>query len=83
MKKALRINALFSGISGSVLILFQSRIAHLFEIERSTVFWIIGVALIFFASTIFYEVERQNKFRILDHYSRHVVGNGEHLPAGC
>ena len=65
MKKALRINALFSGISGSVLILFQSRIAHLFEIERSTVFWIIGVALIFFASTIFYEIERQNKFRII------------------
>jgi hypothetical protein len=64
MKKALGINAVFSALSGLILIVFPNRLASLFEVKGATVFWIIGVALLFFAATILYEIKKQNKFRI-------------------
>ncbi len=65
MKKALCINAAFSGISGIALIAFQNQFAILFELETTTPFWVIGVALVFFSLSILYEVKKQNRARII------------------
>lgn len=65
MKTALRVNAIFSATSGIVLILFSSAIAALFGIRTPTVFWIVGIALLFFAATILYEIRKLNRARII------------------
>jgi hypothetical protein len=65
MKKALGINAAFSGLSGIVLILFQNLIAGMFELNTATPFWIVGSALLFFSVTIVYEMKTQNRVRII------------------
>lgn len=65
IQKALFINALFSGVSGILLIIFHSVMASLFSIENSSVFWIIGIALIYFAATILFEWKRQKRIGIL------------------
>jgi ribosome-associated toxin RatA of RatAB toxin-antitoxin module len=65
LQKSLRLNAIFSGISGIALIGFNKQIANFFETTNSTVFWIIGIALLFFASTIIYEIVKQRPIAIL------------------
>ncbi|MFZ6014117.1 MAG: hypothetical protein ACOYXT_27495 [Bacteroidota bacterium] len=64
MKRALGINVIFSALSGLALVAFHNIFASLFEVKEVTVFWIIGVALLFFASTILYEIRKLNKIRI-------------------
>lgn len=64
MKRALGINAAFSGLSGVALIIFQHSMASIFQLSASTVFWIVGLALIFFTGTILYEIRKLNKLRI-------------------
>ena len=61
LQKALKINALFSSISGIVMILFNQSIDELFGTSNNTVFWAIGIALIYFALTITYEIKEQRK----------------------
>jgi hypothetical protein len=65
MKKALGINAVFSGGSGIALILLQNPFAEMFEFKTSTPFWIIGIALLFFSLTILYEMKALNRLRII------------------
>jgi hypothetical protein len=65
LKKALTINALFSSISGIILILLNRQIADIFGTKNNTVFWCIGVALIYFALTIWYERTKQRKLAVL------------------
>jgi len=65
LQKALRVNALFSGISGLTLILFNRQIADAFGVTNNTVFWVIGCLLIFFALTIWYEIKRQRKLAVI------------------
>jgi len=65
LQKALGINAIFSGISGLGLIIFHNPIANIFKASYSAVFWIIGVGLVFFASTILYEVKKQRPLAVL------------------
>ena len=65
IQKALFINALFSGVSGIILITFHSAIASLFSVENTSVFWIIGIALIYFTATILFEWKRQKQIGIL------------------
>lgn len=65
MRKALLINAVFSCMSGIILILFHIPVSNLFEIESGSPFWIVGVALIFFSLTIFIEIKRQRRIAIL------------------
>lgn len=65
MKKALGINAIFSGTSGIILILFQSQFSKIFAIEARTPFWAVGTALIYFSLTILYEMKSRNRNRIL------------------
>lgn len=64
LQKALKTNALFSSISGIILILLNKPIAKLFGTNNNTVFWIIGLALIYFSITIRYEIKKQRKLAI-------------------
>ncbi|TNE55764.1 MAG: hypothetical protein EP338_03030 [Bacteroidetes bacterium] len=65
LQKSLGINALFSGLSGIVLIAFNRSIADLFDVSNTTVFWGIGAALLFFTLTLVYEVKRQKPSGVL------------------
>lgn len=59
LQKALRVNALFSGVSGIGFIVFNRSLASLFNIQQNNIFWMIGIGLIFFAGTIFLEMKKQ------------------------
>lgn len=65
LQKSLRLNAIFSGISGITLIVLNKQIANLFETTNKTVFWVIGITLLFFASTIIYEIKKQRPIAVL------------------
>jgi len=65
LQKSLRINAIFSSVSGIVLIAFNQPIAKLFDTKNNAVFWIVGIVLLLFASTIFYEVIKQRPLAVL------------------
>ncbi len=65
LQKSLQFNALFSGISGILLVVLNKQVASLFDIPKTSLFWIIGAALIFFSITIIYEVKRQNQLGVL------------------
>ncbi len=65
LQKSLRLNAIFSGISGITLIVLNKQIANLFETTNTTVFWVIGIVLLFFASTIIYEIIKQQPIAVL------------------
>lgn len=62
---ALLVNAIFSSLSGIVLILGNRQIAQLFSTTNNTVFWVIGCVLIYFATTIGYEIFKQRSWAIL------------------
>jgi hypothetical protein len=64
LQKALKINALFSSISGIIIILLNQTISTLFGTSNNTVFWIVGLILIYFSLTIWYEVKKQRKFAV-------------------
>ena len=65
LQKALKINALFSSTFGIIMILLNHQIAKLFGTNNNTVFWIIGLILIYFALTIRYEIVKQRKIAII------------------
>lgn len=65
LKKALIQNLVFSSLSGVLLILFHGTVARLFQVDNTTVFWMIGVALLFFAGTIYYETKHLRRSAIL------------------
>ncbi len=65
LQTALRLNAIFSGVSGLAMILFHSSLAELFALTNSTVFWVFGLALIFFAGTIVLEILKQRRLPII------------------
>ncbi|MFZ6010783.1 MAG: type II toxin-antitoxin system RatA family toxin [Bacteroidota bacterium] len=65
MKKALALNAVFSSVSGIVLVGLNKSIAEFFGVANSNVFWIIGAALLFFLLNIVLEIKRQNPVGIL------------------
>ncbi|MFC0264391.1 type II toxin-antitoxin system RatA family toxin [Fontibacter flavus] len=65
LQKSLLLNAIFSGISGITLIVFNKQIAGLFETSNTTVFWAIGIALLYFAGTIIYEITKQGPIAVL------------------
>ncbi|MEO9953783.1 hypothetical protein [Nonlabens sp.] len=65
LQKALKLNAIFSGTSGIVLILLHIQISKVFGTSNSTVFWIVGIALIYFALSIWYECIKVRKMAIL------------------
>jgi len=64
LQKSLRINAIFSSVSGIVLIAFNQPIAKLFDTTNNAIFWIVGIVLLLFASTIFYEVIKQRPLAV-------------------
>ncbi len=65
LQKSLLLNAVFSGLSGSTLILFQHSIAHLFGTKNTTVFWVVGALLVFFSCTIVLEMIKQRPVGVL------------------
>jgi len=65
LQKALKANALFSSISGIIMILLNHQIANLFGTANNTVFWIVGLILIYFAITIWYEIRKQRRLAVL------------------
>lgn len=65
LQKALCTNSIFSGISGLGLVFFNKNIAELFGINETTVFWIIGLALIYFSLTILIEVKKQRAIAVM------------------
>ena len=65
LQKALRVNAIFSGISGITAIVFHQSIAHIFELEQGNIFWIIGIALLYFSATIILEINKQRRLPII------------------
>ncbi len=65
LQKALKTNALFSSISGIIMILLNRQIADLFGTTNNTIFWIVGLILIYFATTIWYEITKQRRRAVL------------------
>ena len=64
LQKALKVNALFSSVSGLLLILLNTFLAELFNTENTTVFWVVGIVLLYFATTIWYEIKKQRKLAV-------------------
>ena len=65
LQNALKINALFSIISGVTIILFNRQIANLFGVSNQTIFIITGILLVFFSFTILYEIKRLRRLFVL------------------
>jgi len=65
LQTALLVNAIFSSLSGIALIVGNQQVAQLFGTTNTTVFWIIGGVLIFFAATIGYEIFKQRSWAVL------------------
>tara|TARA_B110000211_G_C14034191_1_gene533662 strand:- start:1077 stop:1451 length:375 start_codon:yes stop_codon:yes gene_type:complete len=65
LQKSLRLNAIFSSLSGVLLIALNKTLANLFTVSDSSVFWIVGIGLIFFASTIAFEIKRQKRMGVI------------------
>lgn len=53
---ALLSNALFSLLTGLSLIVFHKKIANWFGQQKTVIFWIIGIGLLFFSYSVFIEV---------------------------
>ena len=65
LQKALAINAIFSGTSGLILITIHKWIATVFGTNNHTVFLIVGIALLLFSGTIYYEIKKLRASGIL------------------
>ncbi|MGY3795124.1 hypothetical protein [Aquimarina sp. 433] len=59
LQKSLQLNALFSSISGILMVFLNQQIATLFGINNYTPFWVIGLLLLYFAMTIWFEIKKQ------------------------
>ncbi|WP_075342157.1 hypothetical protein [Tenacibaculum agarivorans] len=64
LQKSLLANAIFSGLSGIILTVAHVKIATLFNLKNTTVFWVIGVVLLYFTGTIVYEIKKQRKIAV-------------------
>lgn len=65
LQRTLQINAIFSGVSGIALVVFNQWFAHLFGTGNGTIFWVIGLGLLIFTGTIIYEIFKQRPTRVL------------------
>ncbi|MDF4203272.1 hypothetical protein PXD56_09920 [Maribacter sp. SA7] len=65
LQNSLKINAIFSSISGAIMILSHKSLAKLFGTDNNTVFWVTGVILIYFSLTIWYEIGKQRKLAVI------------------
>ncbi|CAM1374685.1 hypothetical protein [Tenacibaculum xiamenense] len=65
LQKALKVNALFSGTSGIIMILLNNQIANLFGTTNNTIFLVIGLILVYFSITIWYEIKKQRRLAVL------------------
>ncbi|BDS09456.1 hypothetical protein [Aureispira anguillae] len=59
LQKALAGNAIFSSLSGLAMLIFPNDLTQLFGLKASLPFFIIGIGLLFFASTIVVAIRQQ------------------------
>ncbi len=65
LNRALLTNLISSFLSGVALILFPVFFMDLFGVQNTTVFWVLGIALLFFSGTILVEIKKQRALAIL------------------
>lgn len=58
-------NAIFSIVCGILLISFPAFWADQFELSVITPFWVIGIGLVFFSATVFYEAFKQRRWAVI------------------
>lgn len=65
LQKSLSLNAIFSAVSGMLLIFLNKQISEVFGISNTTAFKATGILLLLFSGTIIYEVRRQRPLAVL------------------
>ena len=65
LQKSLFINAVFSGSTGLISIIFKTHIATIFNVNSTTPFLILGIVLVYFSLTIVYAIVKQNALGVL------------------
>ena len=65
LQKYLTGNAIFSALNGILLLIFQEKVEHIFKVEPSNFFFVLGLLLLFFALTIIIEIKRQRALPVL------------------
>ncbi|MEZ5016973.1 MAG: SRPBCC family protein [Flavipsychrobacter sp.] len=65
LNRALGANAISAFLSGAALIIYQFKIAAIFGVEKTTIFWLTGVGLVYFSATILSEIKRKRSGYIL------------------
>ena len=65
LQRALFYNAAFSATSGLLLIFFHQSLAGMFQVNESKAFWIVGVALLYFTTTLLLEMKKQRALAVL------------------
>ncbi len=65
LQKTLLSNSIFSCISGLLMIMFNKYLAILFLTNSFSVFWVIGIGLLFFSILVFVEVKKHRPQRVL------------------
>lgn len=57
-------NALFSLLSGLVLLLFYQSVSQWFGVDHKITFWVLGIGLLIFAYTVFIEVKKPEPIKV-------------------
>jgi ribosome-associated toxin RatA of RatAB toxin-antitoxin module len=65
LQKYLTGNAIFSALNGILLLIFQEKVEHIFKVEPSNFFFVLGLLLLFFSLTIVIEIKRQRALPVL------------------
>lgn len=65
LQKALSVNAVFSGVSGIVFVIWNKPLSRLFNVAENSVFWIVGLGLFFFMLTIILEIKKQRNIPLI------------------
>ena len=65
LQKSLLFNAVFSGITGILLVGIPQAISEIFSVSNTTVFWVLGIGLLLFAATLIFTIKTQNPLGVL------------------
>ena len=65
LQKSLLFNAVFSGITGILLVSIPKVISEIFSTSNTAVFWVLGIGLLLFAATLIFTIKTQNPLGVL------------------
>jgi ribosome-associated toxin RatA of RatAB toxin-antitoxin module len=65
LQKHLTANAIFSTLTGIIVLVFEEKVEQIFNVEPSNFFPILGILLIIFAITIVVEIKKQRAIPVL------------------